>query len=545
MSTTKTQKPIPAQKPILAKCSSNSDPLTNSDSGISTSTVNQEGFITNNSNALSPPSNTNTNNSAFTARQQHKSAPVTVIDPSTGSSVQVPFVSLSSPNSVPGNSSGNAPIRPSLDLTMPKSPLKMNNDRGFNSSSPALDSIGKLNLNSSNNNHGTLAAGEPINISSNSQAAASSSKNLLLPNADGKFLVGKTPNQHKRYGRVRSWNSESMTTTTKSSSMTNPNITNELDQNSSTSFHPEFDKSPTTTLKFRNQNKKSSRGRKKSQKTLDEKARTDAELPVMTISNSRTIYTHGRPPWYSADGEFKDAFLIGICGGSASGKTTVAKKIIEKLNMNWVVLLSMDCFYKDLNQEELDLAAQNEWNFDAPHSFDLDMCVENLKKLKQGRAIDCPQYDFTTHQRDPVSKPIYGANVIIFEGILSMCDERLRDLMDLKIFVDTDSDIRLARRLRRDMASRARNLRSVIAQYEKFVKPSYETYIHPLIKYADIVIPRGGENLVAINLITQQIQKELQKVSRKFVGVFLGPFFTNFLSKNCFFSETKFSDSST
>jgi len=249
----------------------------------------------------------------------------------------------------------------------------------------------------------------------------------------------------------------------------------------------------------------------KTMKTLDERARTDMAQPVMTLSNSRTIYTHGRPPWYSAEGEFKDAFLIGICGGSASGKTTVAKKIIEKLNMNWVVLLSMDCFYKDLNEEELELAAKNEWNFDAPHSFDLDMCVEMLQKLKQGRAIDCPQYDFTTHQRDDISKPIYGATVIIFEGILSMCDERLRNLMDLKIFVDTDSDVRLARRLARDMASRARDLKSVIAQYEKFVKPAYDTYIHPLIKYADIVIPRGGENAVAINLLTQQITKELNK----------------------------------
>ena len=235
----------------------------------------------------------------------------------------------------------------------------------------------------------------------------------------------------------------------------------------------------------------------------------------MTISNERTIYTHGRPPWYSAEGEFQDAFLIGICGGSASGKTTVAKAIIEKLNMNWVVLLSMDCYYKNLNEHELDLAAQNEWNFDAPHSFDLDYCVEQLANLKKGRAIECPQYDFASHQRENTTKPIYGATVIIFEGILSMCDERLRDLMDLKIFVETDSDIRLARRLKRDMASRGRDLSGIIAQYEKFVKPAYESYIHPLIKFADIVIPRGGENKVAIGLISRQIEMELDKVSIK------------------------------
>lgn len=236
--------------------------------------------------------------------------------------------------------------------------------------------------------------------------------------------------------------------------------------------------------------------------------------PILRSENNKTIYTAGRPPWYDTKGDFSEAFVIGICGGSASGKTTVAKTIIEQLNIPWVVWLSMDCFYKDLNEEELQLAAQNEWNFDAPASFDLDYCVEKLRDLKSGKAIDCPQYDFNTHKRTQNTKPMYGANVIIFEGILVMCDERLRELMDLKIFVDTDSDIRLARRIRRDLASRGRTLRGVIDQYNKFVKPSYENYILPLIKFADIVIPRGGENRVAVNLVTQQVVKQLEKVSK-------------------------------
>ncbi|XP_027896490.1 uridine-cytidine kinase-like 1 isoform X2 [Xiphophorus couchianus] len=234
--------------------------------------------------------------------------------------------------------------------------------------------------------------------------------------------------------------------------------------------------------------------------------------PPLLRTNKRTIYTAGRPPWYNVTGTtFKEAFVIGLCGGSASGKTTVANKIIEALDVPWVVLLSMDSFYKVLNKEEQELAAKNEYNFDHPDAFDFDLLITVLRKLKKGKSIKVPVYDFTSHSRRKEWKTVYGANVVIFEGILAFANKELLKLLDMKVFVDTDSDIRLIRRLKRDVSQRGRDINGIIKQYNKFVKPAFEQYIEPTVQVADIVVPRGGENFVALDLIVQHVHSQLEK----------------------------------
>jgi uridine kinase len=223
---------------------------------------------------------------------------------------------------------------------------------------------------------------------------------------------------------------------------------------------------------------------------------------------SKYVYTAGRPPWYDSTGSLKQPFLIGVAGGTASGKTTVCKNIIEKLRVRWVLLLSMDSFYRVLSKEELDNVS--EYNFDHPNAFDIDLMISKLKDLKEGKPVEVPIYDFKTHSRLKENKTYYGADVIIFEGILTFYFEELRNMMDLKIFVDEDSDIRLARRLQRDIKERGRTVIGVLTQYEKFVKPAFDNYIYPTKKYADIIIPRGGANIVAIELISEHIRNKLQ-----------------------------------
>uniref|UniRef100_A0A8B9BMY9 uridine/cytidine kinase n=1 Tax=Anser brachyrhynchus TaxID=132585 RepID=A0A8B9BMY9_9AVES len=210
--------------------------------------------------------------------------------------------------------------------------------------------------------------------------------------------------------------------------------------------------------------------------------------PPLLRTSKRTIYTAGRPPWYSETGAPVDeAFVIGLCGGSASGKTTVATRIIEALDVPWVVLLSMDSFYKVLDEGQQALAARSDYNFDHPDAFDFELLVNVLRKLKKGKSVKVPVYDFTTHSR------------------------RREWLLDMKVFVDTDSDIRLVRRLQRDIMERGRDIVGVIKQYNKFVKPAFEQYIEPTVQVADIVVPRGGENFVALDLIVQHVHSQLEK----------------------------------
>ncbi|KAI8098281.1 uridine-cytidine kinase 1-like 1 [Gilbertella persicaria] len=231
------------------------------------------------------------------------------------------------------------------------------------------------------------------------------------------------------------------------------------------------------------------------------------------ISNKKTLHleSQGRKPWYHADGSIADPYMIGIAGGSASGKTSVAERILKNLNVPWVVIISMDSFYNILSPEDSKLAHQNRFDFDHPSALDYDLLYETLVKLKEGKSVTVPIYNFSTHSREEKTTTIYGANVIIFEGILALYDKRIRDLMDVKIFVDTDADIQLARRIQRDTLLRGRDVGGILDQYTRYVKPSFDNYVRPSMKHADVIIPRGLENAIAIDLITKHIQSQLQE----------------------------------
>ncbi|KAG8237981.1 hypothetical protein J437_LFUL018006 [Ladona fulva] len=164
-----------------------------------------------------------------------------------------------------------------------------------------------------------------------------------------------------------------------------------------------------------------------------------------------------------------------------------------------------------LNDKQHDLAAANDYNFDHPDAFDFELLIATLKRLKEGRKVEVPIYNFVTHSRENRTKTMYGANVIIFEGILCFYNSEVLKMLDMKVFVDTDSDIRLARRLRRDITQRGRELVGVLKQYCAYVKPSFDYYIAPSMTHADIIVPRGGENAVAIELIVQHVHTRLQE----------------------------------
>ncbi|KAJ1650055.1 Uridine kinase [Dispira simplex] len=208
-------------------------------------------------------------------------------------------------------------------------------------------------------------------------------------------------------------------------------------------------------------------------------------------------------------GRGTDVFIIGVAGGSASGKTSVAEVILKSLNVPWVIIISMDSFYKALTPEQSAQAFRNEYDFDHPNAFDYQLMYDCLSALKQGQKVNIPVYDFKAHSRTDKVQSVYGANVVIFEGIFALYDPAVLSLMDMKVFVDADGDVRLARRLQRDVSERGRDLAGVLNQYERFVKPSYETYIHPTMRNADIIVPRGLDNKRAIRLITQMVSKQL------------------------------------
>lgn len=208
------------------------------------------------------------------------------------------------------------------------------------------------------------------------------------------------------------------------------------------------------------------------------------------------------PPW-------TEPYIIGVAGNSGSGKTSVSQQIISQINQPWTVLLSFDNFYNPLTPEERKQAFSNNFDFDTPESLDLDLLVQTVKQLKRGERTQIPVYSFVNHNRTEKSTTIYGANVIIIEGIYALYDERLLDLMDLKIFVDTDLDICLARRLTRDILYRGRDLPGAMKQWERFVKPNAVRYVQPTMNNADLIIPRGLDNTIAIDLMIQHVQKQL------------------------------------
>ena len=198
--------------------------------------------------------------------------------------------------------------------------------------------------------------------------------------------------------------------------------------------------------------------------------------------------------------------IVGVAGGTASGKTTIVRKIKENFGDD-IVVINHDSYYKAHN--DLSYEDRSKLNYDHPDSFDTQMMIEDVKKLKNNEEVDIPVYDFSVHNRADATVHIVPKNVIILEGILVLENKELRDLMDIKVFVDTDADERLMRRIRRDMVERARSIESILNQYADTVKPMHEQFIEPSKKYADIIIPRGGENLTGINILQQHIKSML------------------------------------
>ncbi len=204
----------------------------------------------------------------------------------------------------------------------------------------------------------------------------------------------------------------------------------------------------------------------------------------------------------------KRPIIIGICGGTGSGKSTVVEKIIENIDDKNYSIIKHDDYYKQ--NDDLSMEERVKINYDHPFSLDNELLKQNIQDLIDGKTITKPLYDFTVHNRKQETETIVPTEFIIIDGILIFEDAELRKIMDFKIFVDTDADIRILRRIKRDIEERGRTLDSVINQYIKTVKPSHEQFIEPYKKYADIIIPHGGKNTVAIDFITTKINELLR-----------------------------------
>ena len=204
----------------------------------------------------------------------------------------------------------------------------------------------------------------------------------------------------------------------------------------------------------------------------------------------------------------KKILVIGIAGGTGSGKTTLMRNLITEFS-DVVTVLSHDNYYK--RHDELTYEERCRLNYDEPAALETDLMARHLDILRRGGEIDCPVYDFTVHNRSDETIRISPEKVIIVEGILIFENKELRDLMDIKVFVDTDADVRLCRRIVRDVRERGRTLESVVDQYQTTVKPMHEQYVEPSKKYADIIIPEGGRNMVALDMITGRIRRHLEE----------------------------------
>ncbi|MCA9732460.1 MAG: uridine kinase [Deferribacteres bacterium] len=203
--------------------------------------------------------------------------------------------------------------------------------------------------------------------------------------------------------------------------------------------------------------------------------------------------------------------LIGMAGGTGSGKSLVSKRIIENLGSDDVAVIEQDAYYKDLTYLSVEERAR--YNFDHPDSIDHEMLLHQVRELLAGRAVEQPIYDFTNHTHKKETVRVGPHHVIILEGILILYYPKIRELMDIKVFVDTDADIRLLRRLKRDVKERGRSVESVLEQYENSVRPMHQQFVEPTKRYADIIIPQGGHNTVAINLFQTKIESLLREKS--------------------------------
>lgn len=206
----------------------------------------------------------------------------------------------------------------------------------------------------------------------------------------------------------------------------------------------------------------------------------------------------------------KKPILIGLAGGTGSGKTTVAKSIYKNFENESICIIMQDSYYKD--QSHLTLEERVDTNYDHPYAFDTDLLLDHIKALLKGVSVDVPIYDFTNHTRKKETVKLTPKDIIIVEGILTLEDERLRDLYDIKLYVDTDADIRILRRLTRDIRDRGRTLESVISQYLNVVRPMHLQFIEPTKRYADLIIPEGGRNKVAIDILVATINQHMLKV---------------------------------
>lgn len=205
----------------------------------------------------------------------------------------------------------------------------------------------------------------------------------------------------------------------------------------------------------------------------------------------------------------KKPIIIGVTGGSSSGKTSVSRAILANFPNAKIAMIEHDSYYKD--QSHLTFEERVTTNYDHPLAFETDLLINHLKELIADRPVDIPIYDYTQHTRSEKSYRQEPQDVFIVEGILVLEDQRLRDLMDIKLFVDTDDDIRIIRRIKRDMQERGRSLDSIIEQYTRVVKPMYHQFIEPTKRYADIVVPEGVSNLVAIDLINTKVASILNE----------------------------------
>lgn len=202
--------------------------------------------------------------------------------------------------------------------------------------------------------------------------------------------------------------------------------------------------------------------------------------------------------------------IIGISGATASGKSLLAHTIVNELDSSQVVIISEDSYYRD--QSHLSLEERNKTNYDHPSSIEHDLLTQHLQQLQQGKAIEVPEYDYAIHTRRKETRTIGQHAIIVLEGILLFTDPALRDMMDVRIFMDTPLDVCLARRLRRDLVERGRTIESVLDQYSETVRPMYLQFVEPSKQHADIIVPRGGENRIAIDMIKAKMQELLHSL---------------------------------